>query len=170
MNLIHLIARMQAMAEALLAMLKDVSAEQARWKPNAESWSMLEVINHLADEEREDFRTRVDMTLHHPEQEWPPIHPGEWVTARGYDQRDLDESLRRFQSERQTSLDWLRSLQLPDWETTHRHPQFGAARAGDMMAAWLAHDLLHIRQLTELRYAYLVNEAAPYRVDYAGEW
>ena len=32
----------------------------------------------------------------------------------------------------------------------------GAAKcgAGDMLAAWLAHDFLHIRQLNELHYAY----------------
>jgi hypothetical protein len=36
--------------------------------------------------------------------------------------------------------------------------------------AWLAHDLLHMRQIVELRYAYHQWQAQPYRVDYAGEW
>ena len=169
-NLEQSIKHMEATAEAILALLKDVSDEQARWKPKPDTWSMLEVVNHLADEEREDFRTRVDLALHHPEQDWRPIHPGAWVTERAYNQCDLHESLRRFQTERQTSLDWLHSLQSPNWESLHTRPQFGSARAGDMMAAWLAHDLLHIRQLNELRYAYLVGEVAPYKVDYAGEW
>lgn len=170
MNLTDLISRMATTTDVIFALLKDVSEEQARWKPNPESWSMLEVMNHLADEERDDFRTRVDLTLHHSEQDWPPIDPQGWVTTRGYSQRVWSESVSRFQVERQTSLQWLRLLQSPDWESTHRHPQFGAARAGDMMAAWLAHDLLHIRQLNELRYAYLVHELAPYKPDYAGEW
>ncbi|MEZ4672333.1 MAG: DinB family protein [Anaerolineae bacterium] len=170
MELTQLINHLQTTGETIAALLGDVSDEQARWKPDADTWSMLEVINHLADEEREDFRTRVDLSLHHPEQDWPPIHPGAWVTERAYNQRDLDESLRRFQTERQTSLDWLRSLQSPDWNVTHTRPQFGSSRAGDIMAAWIAHDLLHIRQLNELRYASLIIECAPYEVDYAGEW
>lgn len=170
MNFEQNINHMQASAEAIGALLTGVSDEQARWKPDADSWSMLEVINHLADEEREDFRTRLDMTLHQPASEWPPIHPGSWVTARSYNQRDLNESLRRFQTERKTSLDWLRSLQSPDWESTHTRPSFGSDRAGDMLAAWVAHDLLHIRQLNELRYVYLKADITPYRVDYAGDW
>ena len=35
---------------------QSVSNEQARWKPGKDRWSILEVINHLFDEEREDFR------------------------------------------------------------------------------------------------------------------
>ncbi len=42
--------------------------------------------------------------------------------------------------------------------------------AGDLLAAWVAHDVLHLRQLVELRYAYLVEEAQPNSVGYAGEW
>ena len=42
------------------AVLAGVDAEQARWKPDADSWSILEVVCHLVDEEREDFRTRLD--------------------------------------------------------------------------------------------------------------
>jgi hypothetical protein len=36
------------------------------------------------------------------------------------------------------------------------------------MAAWLAHDLLHLRPLVELHWAYLVVRAGPYSVVYAG--
>ena len=53
-------------AETIHRMVNGVSDEQARWKPTPEDWSILEVINHLYDEEREDFRTRIDYTLHRP--------------------------------------------------------------------------------------------------------
>jgi hypothetical protein len=43
-------------------------------------------------------------------------------------------------------------------------------RAGDMFAAWVAHDGLHIRQLNELHRSLLERAAKPYRVGYAGEW
>ena len=39
-----------------------------------------------------------------------------------------------------------------------------------LLAAWLAHDCLHIRQLNEIRYAWLATMAAPYAVGYAGDW
>lgn len=86
--------------------------ELLRNKPNGNSpdkWSILEVINHLHDEEREDFRQRLDLVLANPEQTWPRIDPQTWVTSRGYNERDLSSSLNNFFTERENSLSWLNS-------------------------------------------------------------
>jgi hypothetical protein len=47
---------------------------------------------------------------------------------------------------------------------------FGQISAGDMFASWVAHDLLHIRQLVELHWAYTTRQLQPYNVEYAGGW
>ena len=47
---------------------------------------------------------------------------------------------------------------------------FGAMSAGSLLHAWLEHDLLHIRQLTELQHHWLGEHAAPYDPGYAGDW
>jgi hypothetical protein len=146
-----------------------ISDEQARWKPDAQTWSILEVINHLYDEEREDFRVRLDTLLHHPGQPWPPINPAGWVSERTYNQRDLAQSVQDFLKERRKSLAWLRGLDAPDWQRSVTVP-FGKFSAGDIFAAWAAHDLLHLRQLVELHWSYTLQAAQPYQVDYAGEW
>ncbi len=163
------ITQLEQQAQAVRAMVAGISAEQARWKPDAESWSILEVVNHLADEEREDFRTRVKHVLEQAEGLPPPIDPTGWVTARQYNQRDLEPSLAQFLQEREQSLAWLRGLNMPEWERAVEAP-FGRISAGDLLMAWLAHDLLHLRQLVELHYAYHKLQAAPYSVDYAGSW
>ncbi len=128
------------------------------------------MVNHLYDEEREDFRERLDLLLHQPEADWPPIDPAGWVATRQYNQRDLASSLANFLEERQRSLEWLRNLSQPDWDSGRMAPWGSKMRAGDMLAAWLAHDFLHIRQLNELHYAYWAQTAAPYLVGYAGDW
>ncbi len=58
-----------------------VTLEQSRWKPDPDRWSILEVINHLYDEEREDFRLHLDIMLNSPDQPWPSIDPMNWVTT-----------------------------------------------------------------------------------------
>jgi hypothetical protein len=146
-----------------------VTPAQARWQPEPESWSILEVVNHLYDEEREDFRVRLDIILHQPERPWPPIDPPGWVTIRKYNERDLDESAANFLQERAASLAWLDGLNQPNWESQYNAP-FGPIRAGDMLAAWVAHDLLHLRQLVELHWAYTQSQLEPYRTIYAGRW
>jgi hypothetical protein len=127
------------------------------------------VINHLADEEKEDFRVFLDLALHRPHQSRPKIAPQTWVTERKYNERDPGESLQRFAAARKESLAWLRNLSSPDWEKTYNAP-WGPIRAGDVFAAWVAHDVLHLRQLVRLHWAYTVHMLEPFNTEYAGEW
>jgi hypothetical protein len=162
-------SQMASNAARISALAQDVSEQQARWRPDPESWSILEVINHLWDEEREDFRVRIDYTLHRPGEPWPGIDPGGWVMMRRYNERNLEESLAGFLSEREASLFWLSQLANPDWEVTYEAP-WGPIRAGDVFASWVGHDLLHTRQLVELHWAYTTLLAEPYSTRYAGDW
>ena len=156
-------------AETVGLMIRGVSAEQARWRPTATAWSILEVINHLCDEEREDFRVRLDIMLHKPEQPLPEIEPESWVTERAYNQRDLAGSLESFLKERRESIRWLRTFESPDWGVVYKAPRWKMT-AGDMFASWVTHDILHMRQLLKLEWLYTTRNLEPYKVDYAGRW
>lgn len=170
MDLDFYISKMINQLETIMSLTSGISNEQARWKPDPDSWSILEVINHLYDEERSDFRVRLNIILFHPDQPWPPIDPGGWVTERAYNERDLNQSRSNFSSERKKSIEWLEGLSEINWETTYDTPWEIPIRAGDMFAAWVAHDLLHTRQLVELQWAYSVRSLHPYDVQYAGKW
>lgn len=169
MEIAYLLDKLENQGEIIRRMVDDVDDDQALWKPDAESWSILEVINHLYDEEREDFRQQLDILLHHPGRPLAEINPRGWVTQRQYNQRSLKESAERFTAERRASLGWLGNLSSPDWSVGIEAP-FGWISAGDMAASWVAHDLLHIRQLVELRWAYTTQMLKPFRVQYAGGW
>ena len=104
MHLDQIAAQLKAQADAIHALTVGISAEQARWQPAADSWSLLEVINHLDDEERLDFRVRLDLLLHKPHEPWPPTDPEGWVVSRAYNQRDLQTSLARFMEARADSI------------------------------------------------------------------
>jgi len=73
-------------------------------------------------------------------------------------------------AERARSLAWLRSLLTADWEQAYEHPQLGRLRAGDLLASWVAHDALHLRQLAGLEWAWCRHLAEPYSPAYAGGW
>ena len=161
--------QLKTQGQAILKLVTGLTEEEARWKPASDSWSVLEVLNHLIDEEIYDFRTHLDHILHTPHQPWPEIDPIGWVTKHQYNQQDLHDSLVRFEVEREQSLNWLAELPDPDWKAAVSDPR-GTLSAGDMLASWLAHDLLHLRQLVELRYQITTNISRPYRLDYAGKW
>ena len=155
--------------EIVRQLVAGVSQSEARFKPTPETWSILEVVCHLYDEEREDFRTRLDIALHRPEEKWPKIDPAGWVTTRKYNDRDLAQALDGLLTERENSLTWLHGLSAPNWDAEYPAP-FGPIKAGDLLASWVAHDNLHTRQLVELRRSRLLGMVAPYRVKYAGDW
>lgn len=159
--------RLQRGAEAIRALVEGMTDAEARWRPPSGGWSVLEAICHLKDEETEDFRQRLRLTLEDPAKEWPKMDPEGWVRERRYQERSLKPELEGFLAERRKSLEWLRSLVAPDWSRTHQHPR-GALSAGDLLASWVAHDLLHVRQIARIQYEHARALAAPYRPDYAG--
>jgi len=169
MNLDYFIDRLDKNRGVFESLVRGVRLEQARWKPSPDKWSMLEVINHLYDEEREDFRQRIELVLADPKQRWPPIDPQNWVITRAYNERDLDTSLNNFFAEREKSLAWLTQLSSPNWQNSNEGPN-GTLTAGDLLASWLAHDFLHIRQLARLHWRYVGAIADPYQTTYAGPW
>ena len=155
--------------EMIRALLADISQDEAQIKPNSESWSILEVVCHLYDEEREDFREHLDFILHRQNEEWHRIDPDGWVTERKYNEHNFAEMQEKFFAERKNSLEWLQGISNANWETTYSS-QFGSMKAGDMFTSWVAHDNLHIRQLTELRRNKIERITKPYDIQYAGDW
>jgi len=54
----HFISSLENSAKKIKSLLEGVSEEQVKWKPQPEKWSILEVVNHLYDEERDDLQAR----------------------------------------------------------------------------------------------------------------
>lgn len=156
-------------AEMIRALLTGISQEEAQFKPTPEAWSILEVVCHLHDEEREDFREHLDFILHRQNEAWHRIDPQAWVAERKYNEQNFSEMCEKFFNERKKSLNWLKDLAKADWDKTYTS-EFGAITAGEMFASWIAHDNLHIRQLVELRRARIENITKPFAIVYAGDW
>ncbi len=159
-------ARLAATVQVIQDLVKGVSDAQARWKPGPERWSIVEVVNHLYDEEREDFRDRFRHLLERPDEPVAPIDPPRWVVERRYNERELEPSLESFVVERRASLAWLGTLESPDLRVVSPTGR----SAGELLAAWVAHDLLHVRQIAKLHYDFWAREVQPLRLEYAGEW
>jgi hypothetical protein len=160
---------LQNSTEMIRALLSGITQEEAGFKPNANSWSILEVICHLHDEECEDFREHLDFILHRQNEEYHVIDPQSWVKERRYNEQDFRMMQEKFFAERNKSFEWLKGISNSDWDTTSTS-QYGSVTAGEMFSCWVAHDNLHIRQLVELRRKRIENITQPYPIEYAGDW
>lgn len=170
MDVARLCELLQNQATVIDCLTADIDDASAQLPVKDGEWTILEVMCHLYDEEREDFRVRVMQTLMHPEAPLAGIDPEGWVQSRGYAQRAFGEMRGLFLAERAQSLVQLRQLGDVAWDRTLNHPRLRALTAEQVAWAWVAHDLLHIRQLTELRYLVYQQLTTPYGYGYAGEW
>lgn len=167
-NLPHALARLATFPRMLESLCSTLPIDDLRRKPSASDWSILEILCHLADEETSDFRPRVERTL--GGLPWDPIDPQGWAVERKYNEQSPAEVIARFAAERERSIAWLTSLEEPDWDAVHSHPKFGPIRAGDIMASWLAHDALHLRQIAKRLYELAQRDGHPHSTIYAGSW
>ena len=150
-------------------LLNGLSKEEYLWKWHPDKWCLLEIVCHLFDEEREDFRTRTKLVLQDPKLSLPSFNPTALPQERAYIQQNYNDKVYSFLNERDQSIDWLQSLKDPEWNNAYQHPKFGAMSASLFLANWLAHDYLHIRQILTLKYTYL-EQLSGESLSYAGGW
>ncbi len=161
---------LQRFPNILSAATRSISPEDRLWKPASGNWSIHEIVCHLADEEDFDFPVRLKLTLDLSNVAWPPVDPVGWAIERDYQSMSFDEQLQRFLAIRAESLAWLASLDNPSWEHAYQHPKLGPVRAGDLLAAWAAHDWLHLRQISKRCFEMIERDGLPFVTAYAGEW
>ena len=169
MEAIQIIEKIEENLHVFEALLSPVSVVESAWKPDQSKWSLTEIVCHLVDEEVEDFRARIKHCLQGNEGLPPAIDPVGWVSSRSYTDQDYNKKILEFIKERSTSIQWLRSFIDPDWDSSFEDHHFGTMSAGLFLTNWLAHDYLHIRQITHLKYLYL-KEHSSHDLFYAGEW
>ena len=169
MNTTYIISELKKNKFVFRELFQNLDNKLIVWKQTHEKWSLLEIICHLYDEEREDFRARLKSTLENPELEFNPIDPAGWVTSRKYMEQDFNSKLNDFLQERKNSIAYLQQLKEPKWDNFYQHPKFGNLSAKMFFTNWLAHDYLHIRQIVKLKFDYL-QITTDEKLNYAGDW
>lgn len=152
------------------SLLRGASPALQDFREGPEKWSLKEIVCHLLDEEREDFRLRLQSVLNDPEQPFTPIDPVGWVISRNYSGADYNQKVQQFLEERTHSIKYVESLSVDSpFSNTYQHPVIGPMNGRFILNNWLAHDYLHIRQITRVKYAFLAGSINT-PLNYAGEW
>jgi hypothetical protein len=139
---------------AFVSLLFNLPEAEYLWRPAPDKWNLLELVCHLRDEEVDDFRARVKICLEQPETVPPTIDPAAWVEERGYANEPYLKTMANFLEERTASVEWLQSLEEPNWDSGFEHPELGRLSAGVLLRNWLMHDFLHLQQAMRIRTAY----------------
>ena len=169
MNVSYIINQLELNQEVFRGLFKTDSSAEYLWRSDLDKWCLLEIICHLVDEEVLDFRARVRTALDEVNSPFVPIDPEGWVKSKNYIDQDYSAKVEEWMAERKNSVDWLKSLENMDLNSSFEHTELGTLTAGHFLANWLAHDQLHIRQINRLKRAYLEFTSGE-NLSYAGKW
>lgn len=145
-----IVATAKAIPAALKSILSALPADAWRDSPHPEEWSIVEIVSHLRDVEREVNLPRIQTFL---AEENPFITADDtdvWAAERGYAEQDGETALRDFIAARMETLSALKNLTGEDWQRSGRHAIFGPINLEEQLGFMAEHDRVHLRQIYEI--------------------
>jgi hypothetical protein len=106
------------------------------------------VLAHLSHSEGHCYRMRVDRFLSEDLPEFESDDAQMYLDL--YRDADAEDSFDHFEEQRETNIEFLRTLPRSAGERRARHKTAGEITLQQMLHEWSMHDLGHIRQVAEL--------------------
>jgi hypothetical protein len=136
---------------ALNALLRDLPTSWTHSNEGASTWTIYDVVGHLAYGETSDWPARAKIILEHGGSR--PFTPfdrlGQVSSSQG---KVLPQLLDEFATLRARNLSELESLNLTPEDLDRRgaHPSFGPVTLSQLLAAWAIHDMSHLHQISRI--------------------
>ncbi len=133
--------------EHAVARLTDAQVRQPE-KPG--KWSIIEVVQHLADSEIVyGYRIRLILASDNPVIEG--YDQDAWAKRLRYAETSLPDALSQIRVMRARSLQLLRALRPDEWERAGMHNERGRETVRHITKLLAAHDLVHLRQIERIK-------------------
>lgn len=139
---------LEATPAILRGLMAGLSAEDVRWKPAPDRFSVAEVLAHLSHAEGHCYRDRLDRFLSEENPEFDSVDAQLYVEL--YRNMDPEDAFDHFEEQRDTNIEALRGLPPGTGSRTAVHRKVGPITLAHMLNEWALHDLGHIRQIAEL--------------------
>lgn len=143
----------------LVQALEGLSEEQLRWKAAPSSWSVTEVLAHLADHSIVvSFRIR-DI-LADTKVQLPAFEQDAWVSGQHSNQGQAADSLELFRSLLQYNSLLLGRLSPAEWEKSGINFKGETVRITDIVRGFTAHVERHLAQIERVKRGAQASQAA----------
>ena len=159
------LATLEATPARLEAALKGVSKKRSLWSPAPGKWSILEIVCHLRDMEREAYLDRYRRILETPADgagtgpSLPDIDGDVISLERDYRNARLSEVLREWSAVRKETLRFLRGVNADQWRLVGVHETAGRLTMTDLLLRQVAgNDEAHLSQIDAIKMRYELFE------------
>jgi hypothetical protein len=151
---------LRVMGAALDDVLGACSPGDIRRTEAAEKWSILQVLQHLADSELVwGFRLRMVLAQDRPA--LTGYDQDLWAARLRYHEGDPRDAVARFGILRQSNLALLERASDDDLQRTGVHAERGEETLAHMVRLYAGHDLLHLRQIARIRQTLAISRPVP---------
>jgi len=134
--------------QILRVLMCELTDEDARWKPAPDRFSVAEILAHLSHAEGDCYRLRLDRFMDEERPEFQSEDAQSYLDR--YRAADPEDSFDHFEEQRESNIEFLRSLPKGAGKRTALHQKAGEITMAQMLHEWAMHDLGHIRQIAEL--------------------
>jgi hypothetical protein len=159
----HSIALLTRTPAALDALLRELPDAWTRSGEGGKTWSAFDIVGHLAHLERANWMPRARMILQ--DGDTKTFEPFDrWGHIQECKGKSLGQVLDDFAQVRAQNLTEVRAWHLGPEQLAlrGRHPAFGSVTLSQLLAAWAAHDLTHLHQMTRVMAHQYRDAVGPY--------
>jgi hypothetical protein len=139
---------LEATPTILRGLMAELTAEDVRWKPAPDRFSVGEVLAHLSHAEGYCYRARLDLFMSEENPEFESDDAQFHLEL--YRNADPEDSFDHFEEQRETNIEFLRELPKNAGARRAVHQKVGPITMDQMLHEWALHDLGHVRQVAEL--------------------
>ncbi|HET7294721.1 MAG TPA: DinB family protein [Vicinamibacteria bacterium] len=132
----------------LKAALAGVSRKLSLWRPAPGKWSILEIVCHLRDMEREAYLARYRRILAEENPRLPDVDGDVLAIERDYRSQRLAAVLQDWSAARKETLKLLKGVKGPAWERVGTHETAGRLAMADLLRRHaVGNDEAHLGQI-----------------------
>lgn len=145
--------------QTLKAALKGLSKKVLLWTPAPGKWSILEILCHMRDMEREAYIERYTRILTENEPALPNLEGEAFAILRGYRRQKAPEVVREWVALRRQTLQLLRKAGKAQWARAGVHATAGRLTMEDLIQRHaVGNDEAHLRQIEAIKRRFAVLE------------
>lgn len=126
-----------------------LAAAPSNWqyRSRRNEWSLVELICHLRDVEREIHQLRFRALIAQDNAFIAGADPDRWTEERGYQHQNGERAMAEFAAARQETVLLLQDLSPEMWQRRGRHAFFGPTSMHELLSLVVQHDQAHWQQV-----------------------